>query len=822
MSLSNMGLAILNRPQHKLMYQSYCDWIFSNNSLISWIEADSKMPLDQFRDIQEREMNLAEEKKCSWIRTRASVTQSIKVIEIHGLMLDTFELSGSFISSIQRQRQKNDDIFITVSQTVPGLSPLTKSQLVAYIAHQLLTKRAKLFNTIETLLEDTLMALQTINSNWKDDVLWRLLKVLLGNQLSNHTFIVIHQPENYAFSLVFHDFISDLRNFAGSTELSCKILIVRKPPSNSHDSEFLGTVGLGLDASVDDSPGQDCPINVYQAEVREFRDQHPQSLYPLKAKLANILSLYKIDSTAIRLWLPLVQQHPSLLLHSKSSLFPRTIRDLVAVILKFVPENLIRWIKTGLLWIIFAARPLTRSELATILTEEERLHSENHEKLVCSEFDRMMCGLVGITVNSVCLASSTVAKELVALLCDPDASVQEDMEARSDITIDISNRSENENENEKDGQEQAGEELGQQQNEGQKHSETCHRYIIPPQPHLYLARSCIQTLRYHYENSKVKSQAQDDAFAHDFTENNFGIGSLAGTELKRQQQWLIAPSLEYSARFWLAHIQKWVEATNEAIPRDVAKFLQDKDLFSYWLESHNPSWKRVQDMYDDTALNICDVAAKLGLNLTKVQDLGQTVAVFHRYKHLQYFEEMPQHLALMVATAEFGEATSTENLITSIESTMKETFGTVLRTGSDAAVCSIIENQPARLRQSLLEDSINVGNAIRLGNLHLLRLANNLLDNESVLEYLDPPVLLSIARYQRDLPLDDIWKRTYSQHVANTVGRTVQALHEAALSGHSTMISALLALGLDPNRRDNYQATPLYYAAQNGHYAVVC
>jgi hypothetical protein len=318
--------------------------------------------VDQFRDIHKREINFVEERRRSFIQTGASIAQSIKVVEIHGLILDTFELTGSLISSIQHQRQRNDDIFITVSQTVPGLSPLTKTQLVAYVVHQLLTKRAKLFDTIETLLKDTLVALNTINTNWRDDVLWRLLKILLGNQLSNHTFIIIHQPENHVFSLVFHDFISDLRRFSESTEMSCKILVVGKPLSDSCDAKSLGAVGLGLDASVNDSPSQDCPIKVYQAEASEFQDQDLQPPDSLKAKLATILSLYKIDSTAIQLWLPLVQQHPSLLLQFKSSLFPRTIRGLVAMILNLVPENLIRWVKTGLLWKLSRGRKTAQRE----------------------------------------------------------------------------------------------------------------------------------------------------------------------------------------------------------------------------------------------------------------------------------------------------------------------------------------------------------------------------------------------------------------------------------------------------------------------------
>lgn len=125
-SLSNIGFATLHRPQHKQMNQSFCDLIISNQSLISWIEADSMIHVDQFRDIQKREINFVEERRRSFIQTGASIAQSIKVVEIHGLILDTFELTGSLISSIQHQRQRNDDIFITVSQTVPGLSPLTK------------------------------------------------------------------------------------------------------------------------------------------------------------------------------------------------------------------------------------------------------------------------------------------------------------------------------------------------------------------------------------------------------------------------------------------------------------------------------------------------------------------------------------------------------------------------------------------------------------------------------------------------------------------------------------------------------------------------
>lgn len=87
-------------------------------------------------------------------------------------------------------------------------------------------------------------------------------------------------------------------------------------------------------------------------------------------------------------------------------------------------------------------------------------------------------------------------------------------------------------------------------------------------------------------------------FSHDSIESNFDSELLRGTKVKRQQQWPIAPSLEYSVGFWLGHMQKWAVAIKEVVPYDVVKFVRDKALISNWVEIYNPSWKMRQGVYD--------------------------------------------------------------------------------------------------------------------------------------------------------------------------------------------------------------------------------
>lgn len=70
-------------------------------------------------------------------------------------------------------------------------------------------------------------------------------------------------------------------------------------------------------------------------------------------------------------------------------------------------------------------------------------------------------------------------------------------------------------------------------------------------------------------------------------------------------------------------------------------------------------------------------------------------------------------------------------------------------------------------------------------------------------------VLHAVKRFPEDLG--------YSQ----AVPRDVKGLHLAAYFGATDLVNSLLEGGLDPDPRDSYGRTPLWYACQSGHKAVV-
>ncbi|KAI7771477.1 hypothetical protein LZL87_010917 [Fusarium oxysporum] len=65
--------------------------------------------------------------------------------------------------------------------------------------------------------------------------------------------------------------------------------------------------------------------------------------------------------------------------------------------------------------------------------------------------------------------------------------------------------------------------------------------------------------------------------------------------------------------------------------------------------------------------------------------------------------------------------------------------------------------------------------------------------------------------------------KLYSSHLyySQNIPRKMTGLHLAGYFGVSKAANSLLSLGHGPNRKDTYSRTPLWYAAQNGHEAVV-
>lgn len=372
-------------------------------------------------------------------RSQHAVARTMTTLEIGGCVRDTTILTSSLISSLRERQSWPMDIFLTLAHHKPRPFPLTKAQLMACVCRQLLTGHPSLCVEIQPLLADARNALDSHNIAWVETTLWTCLVALLGGQVLGQPFLIVHQPAEPDFASPFLQLIADLAGLVQTTEISVKILVVRNVTSCPGTTPDASTCinpnttrgGAPFSSSTVCHVQQDANrviirkmIDPGDADVLKalgmdydacFERLDPERAQVLSRKDGMEILAASTDLGAMRYLFAVLEQHSFLSLQSvRKSLFSAISQDVVTAILNLVPKSVESVVRTGILWITHALRPLTCAEFATALgMGADDVVGDSVSTITVSEFERLLCGLVEVEDGTVYLASSLLTQHLL-------------------------------------------------------------------------------------------------------------------------------------------------------------------------------------------------------------------------------------------------------------------------------------------------------------------------------------------------------------------------------------------------------------------------
>jgi ankyrin repeat protein len=787
------------------LYKGLCNLILSTDSLTTWIRSASPFASNPNIEIvydsesSTTELDVGGQDEDMPIRDHKSVKKSMQILEIEGWIQDTAVLASSLISSIREQRDQSVDLdqFITLAHHPSVAFPMAKVQLMVSISRQLLLNHAESFHEVRPQFKDLQEALQTNNTAYKEASVWRLLRTLLGSRRPGQTFVLIHQPDDEKLSHPFLELTSNLSSLVMESEISCKVLVIRKAPLSAPlpgQRDILSRSNIGDEHSVARIALQ----TDYEAEFNQIIRGDPR-LSALQEDVAKLLGHPSACLVTAGQCFAVVERNPlSFLRWSSTALDSSCCQHVIDLILDMVPEPAQPWVKAGLVWITHAVRPLTYTEFATVATNGSEANSDhNKTSIVVEEFQRLLCGLVEIDGNTIYLVSSDVAELLTARLMGQEK------------------RTKHKNDQEK--------------TEDTKNRTALKWYSSVSHPHFDISRRCIELLRAHLEDKGEQATKPLDRGPEAPINTSIADTDAATAKLNeptKEGKMAAAPLLSYAAEHWLSHIQLWnihLEGSTKAsppllplqeseTPGFVIQFLEDESLTNRWLELRNPRHER--GIQRTSQYNIPRIAATLGLDMKKCTDLAAAVSIVQLASATQTGRAESAFSSLAIALSQLGHVEALAKLDTEFFE-QESTLETAFRTGSDAALCYLASRYPDFVR---LNRNTILSNAIRLGNVELMHTFADEKDAGYSPNDFTPPLFHITAELTSLSPPESFWAR-FKSHVGSVFnGRT--AVHLAALSGHSDMVPRLLAEGLEVNHQDSSGATPLLLAARQGNFTV--
>jgi hypothetical protein len=252
------------------------------------------------------------------------------------------------------------------------------------------------------MLKDIQSSVQSYNSAWKLSVLWRCLKLLLyGHDPSNapgQTFVIIDQPDDVELASPFLELVGDLTSLLESTEVACKILVLRK----SSVDPVVGSVAQ-REISLANPDVRAALKRDYEAEFSALIQRKPQ-VFALKNKVLDEVCQATGELSTFRHIFAILEHQPLLLLQPSANFV--TSKEIALSILNLVPESFRSWVQIGLLWVTHAIRPLSCAEFSAVLRiGVQNADDSTFHGIVSREFEKLLCGLVAIDGGKVCLVS---------------------------------------------------------------------------------------------------------------------------------------------------------------------------------------------------------------------------------------------------------------------------------------------------------------------------------------------------------------------------------------------------------------------------------
>ncbi|KAH6627369.1 hypothetical protein F5144DRAFT_651701 [Chaetomium tenue] len=389
--LSNHGLSIPARHYNysRPAFRNFCDWLLLDSAFAPWVDTEFSLELLPEDSVE---------------RAGTLIAKNVMVLEVGEAINDTAILAGSLVASMRSKRALAVDHFITLAHHHPQALTLTKPQLMASLCHQILTHSPRLLNHIGQWLKLAREALQSHNFHWKEAVLWQILKRLFSSKSLRHVCIIIHQPPEAKFSRPFLDLLTDVDSLLETTNIHCKILVVRAISSSKGPPQRWPVLQKVISHGDE---GARAALEMDFTEEWRIHSHSGPDPTALRARAVSVLLRDGLELGKARLLANLIAKHTllSLELLVNTSLGWETDDGLASLISDLIPKTFRAWVGTGLLWMTHAARPLTRIELeaALSLAFDSCRNSTAAPLPLClvDIFADFLCGLVEVDATGV-------------------------------------------------------------------------------------------------------------------------------------------------------------------------------------------------------------------------------------------------------------------------------------------------------------------------------------------------------------------------------------------------------------------------------------
>lgn len=797
--LTRFGLDIPARQGSKIAYKNLCDWILSDAGLASWADKETGaaiMRSPEQQSLQDPDSEVLNDPKTGEIpkRSQHAVARTMTTLEIGGCVRDTTILTSSLISSLRERQEWPMNIFLTLAHHKPRPFPLTKAQLMACVCRQLLTGHPSLCVEIQPLLADARNALDSHNIAWIETTLWTCLVALLGGQVLGQPFLIVHQPAEPDFASPFLQLIADLAGLVQTTEISVKILVVRNVPSCPDTTPDASTC-INPNTTRDEASSSGSTVCHVQQDANRvitrkmidpgdadvlkalemdydacFDRLDPERAQVLSRKDGMEFLAASTDLETMRYLFAVLEQHSFLSLQSvRKSLFSAISQDVVTAILNLVPKSVESVVRTGILWITHALRPLTCAEFATALgMGAGEVVGDGFSTITVSEFERLLCGLVEVEDGTVYLASSLLTQHLL------------------------------------------------QQTSGHA-KDSSHFLDLKPACSPGIALSCRRYILHHYRSGQPEQASEESeggaSEAQGFSDD--APGDVAAGQLDS------GALMSYAVEHWFTHLRLKDYSSGDTELED--EFVCEGDLIHCCLRLRS-SGRALQppESNQQTVPSIIQIRDRLHVERAEAISLA-----LHASDIASACDQGKCPSAVALAACQMGIASTLHQLDQcgdfGDECTLKRAF----QIGSDSSLCILAERYSEFVKKNvheILQDAARLGNSGLI--MHLMNKPDLWADSDRG-QYHRP--LLHVIAALGGSPPQALWERQeqYISHASEQYQERTP-LHLAAMSGEECLVSKILsklgeseAAKASLNMRDLLGTTPLFLASQRGRFIVV-
>ncbi|XXH00711.1 hypothetical protein Hte_007061 [Hypoxylon texense] len=764
-------------------YKNLCNWILSSEELTIWMseplprankyvqkseagksrgpdstphtESTTQIPAETRNNSLELEMN------------------SIRVLELGGLVQHSTVLADSLIASLKDSRRQPTDVFLDLAHNLPRYLPLTRTQLLSSLCQQLLAWSPTLFCQHKLLFSEGQDALSGFNSKWSEAVLWRYLKAILMKIAAGQTFLLIHEPVEPDFCAPFKQLISDIIDFVDANDVRLKVLYLRttvapNSPENSVTKEILGIRDLAVRIDIDlaDSGIRSALEADYgECLIRVNRDR----LTPIALKDIEDIVFANLKDLEIPLHcFALMERHPFLSLQSvKHFLLAGINQNVVATVLDSVPRAAKQLVEKGIMWITRSPRPPTCIKFAAALAIEfDSQYEAEINKDIALEFEKLLGGLVQINGGHIYVAS-----------CLGSA-----LGPNHDIAL------------------------------------KCYRHILK---RYYQARFELkQDVKLGEKRSKHESRFEDSASqsAQVVAQEVIEEADIVFPDAPDTPPEVPDPLLSYAIEYLFTYLQaKGDGSVNENMFE--VEFTANEDLINFCLKGQS---RELVLLPTTTSLpSISRIQTLLKISVSEAAHLALCAS------ELQGQHEYSGWFAITLAACQTDNVGAVKQLVKAGKITDDE-IGKLFETGCDISLCALAKSRHGLVAKSM--DRI-LQDAARLGNFDLIEYLMSEPELQQEFDNLQnrKPTVFTIARLGLLPSSQRFWdaQHRYVHYGENHKDRST-VLHQAVLSGNPSMVSKILSLLLmsSPpekavNQRDSTGATPLLHASSLGNISIV-